>query len=70
MTLHLNIRCRTAQSVEWKPDIREAPGSIPRGSTFFFSLEFYSFIVSEALTGNSANVNMLDLSVAYEVQFI
>jgi hypothetical protein len=36
----------------------------------FFALEFYSFIASEAPTGNAANVNMLDLSVAYEVQSI
>jgi hypothetical protein len=33
-------------------------------------VEFYSFIASEAPTGNATNVNMLDLSVAYEVQFI
>jgi hypothetical protein len=51
----INIRCRRAQSVKRKTNIREAPGSIPRGSTFF-SLEFYSFIASEARTGNAANV--------------
>jgi hypothetical protein len=62
----INIRYRIAQSVERKTDKR---GSIPRGSTFF-SLEFYSFIASEAPTGNAANVNMLDLSVAYGVEFI
>jgi hypothetical protein len=65
----ISIRCRTVQSVERKNDLREVWDSNPRGSTFF-SLEFYSFIASEAPTGNATNVNMLDLSVAYEVQFI
>jgi hypothetical protein len=66
----INISCRIAHSVEQKTDRREAPGSIARDITFFFFLDFYSFSASEAPTGNAANVNMLDLSVAHDVQFI
>jgi hypothetical protein len=65
----VSIRCKIAISVERKTDIQEAPGSTPRGCNFFFSLEFYSYIASEAPSGMAANVNMLDLSVN-EVQFI
>jgi hypothetical protein len=64
----INIRCRIAQSVERKTDIREVLGSIP-AAAHFFSLQFYSCIGSEVPTGNAANVNMLDLPVEYEVQF-
>jgi hypothetical protein len=61
------FRCKIAPSAERKTDIWEGLGTIPRDSTYF---EFYSFIASEAPTVNAANVNMLDLSVAYEVQSI
>jgi hypothetical protein len=46
------------------------PGFDSPQQHIFLSLESYLFIASEAPTENAANVNMLDLSVAYEVQFI
>jgi hypothetical protein len=65
----MNIRCRVAQSVERKTDMWDASGSMPRCSTFVFSRILF-IDASETHTGNAANINVLDLSLAHEVQFI